>query len=58
MHTVSKTTNTLEILLQMGRDVPQKEEEKIYTDPFLALALLFFLYCVCSILEHIGSATA
>jgi hypothetical protein len=58
MHTVSKTTNTLENLLQMGRDVPKKEEEKIYTDPFLALGLFFFLYCVCSILEHIGSATA
>ena len=42
----------------MGRDVPKKEEEKIYTDPFLALALFFFLYRVCSILEHIGSATA
>jgi hypothetical protein len=60
MHTVSKTTNTLENLLQMGRDVQKKEEEeKIYTDPFfLALALFFFLYCVCSILEHVGSATA
>jgi hypothetical protein len=43
----------------MGRDVPKKEEAKIYTDPFFALALFFFfLYYVCSILEHIGSATA
>jgi hypothetical protein len=64
MHTVSKTTNTLENLLQIGRGVPKKEEEKICTDLFfLALALFFFfffffLYRVCSILEHIGRATA
>jgi hypothetical protein len=67
MHTVSKTTNTLENLLQMGRDVQKKEEEeeKIYTDPFfstcnllLLLLLLLLILCVCSILEHVGSATA
>jgi hypothetical protein len=35
MHTVSKaTTSTLENLLQIGRGVPKKEEEKIYTDLF------------------------
>jgi hypothetical protein len=28
MHTVSKTTNTLENLLQIGRDVQKKEEEE------------------------------
>src|SRR5215217_4891079 len=46
MHTVSKTTNTLENLLQMGRDVPKKEEEKIYTDPFFSTWTLLLILCV------------
>lgn len=42
-----KTTNTLENLLQMGRDVPKKEEEKIYTDPFFSTCtLLLLILCV------------
>jgi hypothetical protein len=49
MLTVSKTTNTLENLLQMGRDVQKKEEEeeKIYTDPFFSTCTLLLLLILC-----------
>ena len=47
MHTVSKTTNTLENVLQMSRDVPKKEVEKIYTDPFFSTCTLLLLLIPC-----------
>jgi hypothetical protein len=47
MHTVSKTTNALENLLQIGRDVLKKEEAKIYTDPLFSTCTLLLLLIPC-----------
>jgi len=46
MHTVSKTTNALENLLQIGMDVLKKEEAKIYTDPLFSTCTLLLIPCV------------
>ena len=46
MPTVSKTTNALENLLQIGRDVLKKEEAKIYTDPLFSTCTLLLIPCV------------
>jgi hypothetical protein len=52
MHTVSKTTNALENLLQMGRDVLKKEEAKIYTDPFFSTCTLLLLLIPCVLFSN------